>query len=118
MSSRSGNSTGGTDLSPKRKGSRTSREHPRPRQLRLTDQFISDSDHWARTDPAIHRKLLRIVSATVAEPFSGLGKPEPLKHDLQGLWSRRLTRIDRVVYSVSSEFVEFFSARHHYSERD
>lgn len=101
-------------MSPKRKRSRTPRESQPPRTLRLTDQFIADADYWAWIDPAVHRKLLRIVRATVADPFRGIGKPEALKHDLRGLWSRRLTAADRVVYAVAEGFVEFFSARHHY----
>ncbi|HET7230768.1 MAG TPA: Txe/YoeB family addiction module toxin [Longimicrobium sp.] len=100
-------------MSPKRKRKQTPREQP-PRKIRLTDHFAADADYWAGHDPAVHRKLLRIVSATVSDPFRGIGKPEPLKHDLQGLWSRRLTRADRVVYDVTAEFVTFLSARHHY----
>ena len=104
-------------MSPKRRRNPPAPEHRQRRKLRFTDQYVADADYWADNDPATHRKLLQIVGATLTEPFRGLGKPEPLKHDLQGLWSRRLTRKDRVVYEVGPQSILFLSARYHYSRR-
>lgn len=47
-------------------------------------------------------------------PFTGIGKPEPLKHNLRGYWSRRITDEDRLLYSVDKDYIEFVSARYHY----
>lgn len=58
-----------------------------------------------------------MIGDTLADPFRGIGKPEPLKHEYQGLWSRRLTRSDRLVYRVSEDRVYFLSARLHYPSR-
>jgi len=78
------------------------------------EDFLDDMEYWAVTDAAVHRRLLRIMRETLRQPSSGIAKPEPLKHQFQGLWSRRLTDEDRVVYRVKPEFVDFLSARYHY----
>jgi toxin YoeB len=79
--------------------------------------FSTTWEYWAATDAAVHRRLLRIMRETVREPFVGIGKPELLKHQFQGSWSRRLTDEDRVVYRVKPEFIDFLSARYHYPRR-
>lgn len=70
--------------------------------------------HWAENEPAVLRRLLRVIRACLQEPFTGPGKPEPLKHDLSGYWSRRLTEEHRIVYRVTDEWIEFVQARFHY----
>src|SRR5688572_33091554 len=70
-----------------------------------------------RSNAGVHRKLLELVNATVAEPFRGIGKPEPMKHEYRGCWSRRLTRADRMVYRIYPTYVDFLSARYHYPRR-
>lgn len=77
-------------------------------------KFLTDVEYWNRTAPATATRLLRIVDEALRTPFTGIGKPEPLRHDLQGRWARRLTKSDRVIYRVSRSSVEFFSARDHY----
>jgi toxin YoeB len=59
-------------------------------------------------------RLIRMVKETLRDPFSGLGKPEPLKYDLTGCWSRRLNQEHRIVYTVSDRQVDFLQARYHY----
>lgn len=54
------------------------------------------------------------MAAILADPFAGLGKPEPLRHEFAGCWSRRITQEHRIVYRVSAERVEFIQARYHY----
>lgn len=56
-------------------------------------------------------KLIRDIDRT---PFSGIGKPEPLKHDLSGKWSRRITDEHRLIYSVKNATIYFYSAKDHY----
>lgn len=59
-------------------------------------------------------KALDIMEAVERDPFTGIGKPEPLKHEGSGIWSRRLTQEHRITYSVSEGRIEFFQARFHY----
>ena len=84
----------------------------RKRLALLQDQFREDLEYWVSTDPRVAKRLLRLMEECVRTPFSGTGKPEPLK----GLdaWSRRLTAADRVVYVVRDGEIEFIQARFHY----
>lgn len=70
--------------------------------------------HWARTDRRVTQRLYDLIEAITTDPFRGIGKPEPLKGDLAGMWSRRLTEADRVVYRVHADRIEFLQARYHY----
>lgn len=80
----------------------------------MADAFRDDLRYWAQNDRKVLLKLLDLMEAVVREPFTGLGKPEPLKHQISGTWSRRLTQEHRIVYSVSAERIEFLQARYHY----
>ena len=75
---------------------------------------LEDLVHWIRTDGQRLLRILRLVEATVREPFEGVGKPETLRGDLARRWSRRIDREHRLVYQVSSERVYFLAARYHY----
>ena len=57
---------------------------------------------------------MRMIEDIVRDPFSGIGKPEPLKHLAEGAWSRRLTEEHRIVYQVSAGRIHFLQARYHY----
>lgn len=70
--------------------------------------------HWSRTDRHVAQRLYDLIEAITTDPFRGIGKPEPLKGDLAGSWSRRLTAADRVVYRVIADRIEFIQARYHY----
>jgi toxin YoeB len=69
---------------------------------------------WARADKKIHDKIIELIEATVRDPFVGLGKPEPLKHEFKGCWSRRITQDDRLVYKVSQDSIRVLSCKDHY----
>jgi toxin YoeB len=58
---------------------------------------FSEFNEWARTDAKLHQRLVRLITETAREPFSGLGKPEPLRHQLKGCWSRRIDEEHRRV---------------------
>ena len=77
-------------------------------------EFLEDLKYWVKTDRKTALKALDLVEAILRDPFSGIGKPEPLKHILSGAWSRRLTQEHRIVYLPSQERVEFLQARYHY----
>ncbi len=80
----------------------------------MADVFLDDLRHWAENDRKLLLKLMDFMEAIVREPFSGLGKPEPLKHKAPGTWSRRLNKEHRVVYKVLDHRIEFLQARYHY----
>jgi toxin YoeB len=75
---------------------------------------LEDLEHWIGTDRKAALRLFRIVRETLRDPFAGVGKPEPLRGPLAGLWSRRLTQEHRVVYEVAGDAVRFLQARYHY----
>lgn len=69
---------------------------------------------WQREDRATLRRLNRLIEQVVRTPFEGIGKPEPLKGDLSGLWSRRVTGEHRLVYQVRDEAIVILQCRFHY----
>jgi toxin YoeB len=69
---------------------------------------------WASIDKKIHAKIIEIINDVLRTPFTGLGKPEPLKHELQGYWSRRITNEHRLVYKITDEEVLIISCKSHY----
>ncbi len=80
----------------------------------LSDVFRDDLRYWAENDRKILLKVLDLMEATACEPFSGRGKPEPLKHKATGTWSRRINKEHRVLYRVHDDRIEFLQARYHY----
>lgn len=77
-------------------------------------EFLEDLRWWISTDRRVALRVLHLVEAVLAGPFRGIGKPEPLKHLLQGAWSRRITQEHRLVYLVTEDRIDFLQARHHY----
>ena len=77
-------------------------------------EFLEDLNFWVKTQRKTALKLLKIVEDTLRDPFTGLGKPEPLKYLATNTWSRRLTQEHRIVYLVKDERIEFLQGRYHY----
>ena len=77
-------------------------------------QFRDDLRYWVETNRKVALKVLELVEASLRDPFSGLGKPEPLKHVLAGTWSRRISQEHRLVYLVLEDRVLFLQCRYHY----
>lgn len=92
------------------------KSHPRKsrRDAVFHPEFRQDLRYWVETNRKVAVRALDLVEATMREPFTGIGKPEPLKHLLSGAWSRRLTQEHRIVYSVSEDRIDFLQARYHY----
>ncbi|MGF1490140.1 MAG: Txe/YoeB family addiction module toxin [Prochloraceae cyanobacterium] len=78
------------------------------------EQFREDLKWWYKTDPKIADRILDLVSDTMRDPFSGIGKPEPLKFLAPNIWSRRITLEHRLVYRVGKDMIDFLQARYHY----
>ena len=77
-------------------------------------QFREDLRWWARKDRKICNRVLDLVEATIADPTSGIGKPEKLKYLPGSRWSRRITQEHRLVYQVSEDKLIFLQCRYHY----
>ena len=73
-----------------------------------------DYVHWQTADKPMLRKLNRLLEECLRHPFEGAGKPEPLRGDLAGFWSRRIDREHRLVYRVTATAVEVAQCRYHY----
>ena len=77
-------------------------------------EFRQDLQHWVETDRKTALRTLELVEAVVRDPFTGIGRPEPLKYVLAGCWSRRITQEHRLVYRVTGRRIDFLQARYHY----
>jgi toxin YoeB len=73
-----------------------------------------DYTSWLNEDKNILKKINELVKDIQRIPFEGKGKPEPLKYDLSGYWSRRIDREHRLVYQVQDEIIIIFSCKYHY----
>ena len=77
-------------------------------------EFRDDLQYWAKNDRKILIKVFELVEAVMRDPFTGVGKPEPLRHKIAGTWSRRITKEHRLVYRVEETRINFVQARFHY----
>lgn len=81
----------------------------------LEKSAFEDIKWWAENDLKVVKKLVTLINDISKNPFSGLGKPEPLKYDLTGYWSRRITEEHRLVYKSDGESITIISCRYHYT---
>lgn len=77
-------------------------------------EFREDLRYWVETDRKVALRVLALVEAVLRDPFTGIGKPEPLRYLGADVWSRRLTEEHRIVYLVSQDRIDFLQARYHY----
>lgn len=82
--------------------------------VRFTPSAYKDYLFWKKSDPKIVDRIKRLCEDISAHPHSGIGKPEPLKFDLQGCWSWRINKEHRLVYNVDKEGILIISCRYHY----
>lgn len=75
---------------------------------------MADLRSWVEQERRIATKALDLIEAARQAPFAGIGKPEPLKHLGADVWSRRITREDRLVYRVTDTHIDVLQARYHY----
>lgn len=83
-------------------------------EARFQKEFLEDLRHWVETDRRVALKVLDLVEAVLRDPFDGIGKPEPLKYEAAGAWSRRITQEHRLVYLIGKGRIDFLQARYHY----
>jgi toxin YoeB len=84
------------------------------REAVFQPEFIEDLRYWIEMNRRTALRIFTIIEAILRDPFSGIGKPEPLKYLGAGVWSRRITQEHRVVYVVQDTRVDFVQARYHY----
>jgi len=86
------------------------------REVVFASQAKKDFDEWAKRKPKTFQKILSLIQDIDNNPFVGIGKPEPLRHQLAGFWSRRINLTDRLVYQISPQNeIVIISCKGHYS---
>ncbi len=86
--------------------------------MRIVFSNIAWEDYtsWLNEDKKILHKINELIKDIQSTPFKGKGKPEPLKYDLRGLWSRRIDREHRMVYKIQENEILIYSCRYHYDK--
>ena len=75
---------------------------------------FEDLAWWVQHDRKKALRIIRLIQGTQSEPFGDIGKPEPLKHELAGCWSKRIDEEHRLVYQVLSDKIRVLACRYHY----
>jgi len=84
------------------------------RDILFRGNAFDDFNDWSKTDKNTFKRLVKLIEEVRRNPFDGIGKPEPLKHQLAGCWSRRINDQHRLVYIVSDFAIEIISCKFHY----
>lgn len=83
-------------------------------EIKFDDNGWGDYNYWAKKDKNILKKINSLITSIKESPYSGVGKPEPLKHHFSGFWSRRINKEHRLVYAVKDDEVIIVQCRYHY----
>ena len=84
------------------------------RLLSWTDEAWNSYVYWQTQDKKTMKRINKLISDVKRSPFDGIGKPEPLKENLSGLWSRRIDDTNRLVYALDDTAITVISCRYHY----
>lgn len=84
------------------------------RLLSWTDEAWNDYLYWQTQDKKILKRINKLINDAMRNPFTGIGKPEPLKENLSGFWSRRIDGTHRLVYALDDKALTVISCRYHY----
>lgn len=82
--------------------------------LTFTENAWEDNTYWQKVDKKMIRKINELIKSILHTPFESIGKPEPLKFDLAGYWSRRIDQEHRLVYNIVNEELIILACRYHY----
>ena len=82
--------------------------------LLFTKQSWNDYLYWQKVDKRLVKRINSLIKDIRSTPFEGIGKPEPLKYELQGCWSRRINDEHRLVYEIAENELRIISCRYHY----
>ena len=84
------------------------------KDILLKDRALEDLKYWSLNDTKLLKKIFDLLESIKRNPFEGIGKPEALKGDLRGYWSRRINDEHRIVYSITTDTIIIISCRSHY----
>lgn len=84
------------------------------KKLLFTPVAFDQYNQWQQENKQVFNKLKKLLIETAKTPFEGTGKPEPLKYDYSGCWSRRITDEHRLIYKVETEWIEIIACSYHY----
>lgn len=82
----------------------------------LDKQAIEDLLYYSQSNPKNLVKIVKLIESISKTPFEGIGKPEPLKHNFSGYWSRRISDVNRIIYKVDNETIKIASLKGHYDD--
>lgn len=80
----------------------------------FVERSWEEFNSWHQSDKKVFSKIQRLIKETIRDPFGGIGKPEPLKDNLNGYWSKRITDEHRLVYKVEKNQLIIISCKYHY----
>jgi len=84
------------------------------RRIIFESSAFDDFTAWATENKKLYAKIVRLIKDVQRSPFTGLGKPEPLRHELKGYWSRRIDIEHRLVYKVTDDAIIVIACKYHY----
>ena len=84
------------------------------REIIFQKEALKEYNDWKKTNKKVSQRIRQLIKQVQATPFEGTGKPEPLKYDLKGCWSRRITKEHRLVYQVTHDSIIVISCKYHY----
>lgn len=82
--------------------------------IMFLDDAWQDYLYWQKIDKQVFKRINQLIKDIQRNPFEGLGKPEPLKFDLSGLWSRRINQEHRLIYQIKDDCIVIVQCRYHY----
>ena len=85
-------------------------------KLTFSEKAFEEYIYWQTQDKKTLKRINTLLKEIARDPFDGIGKPEPLRGDLSGLWSRRIDEVNRLVYRVTDEQIEIYQCKGHYSD--
>lgn len=84
-------------------------------EIVISEKAEEDIAYWnEKNNKAVQKRITALKNATIVSPYTGIGKPEPLKYELTGKWSRRIDRKNRFIYSIENDTLYIFSLKGHY----
>lgn len=84
------------------------------RKIIFEENAFQDFCEWEKTDKKVYRRIVDLIRDIIRQPFAGIGKPEPLKHELKGNWSRRIDSKHRLVYKINDDAIFIIACKYHY----
>ena len=85
-------------------------------RLEFKPQAFEDLQFWVQRNPKMAKRVLRLIEETQRDPFGGIGKPEPLRGELTGWWSKRIDQEHRLIYKVEGDRLLIAQAKTHYHD--